>query len=212
MRLFYILSLILLCTLGCDDSTPKPNTAASNTNDTIAKTKLTPPDPFAKAKTFKHEKIEAKIASWKNVQNFVKLQKGKIVVIDIWSTWCDPCMREYPHLVALQKKYPKQVVCLSFNVNYDGLEDSPPESGQKDIMEFLVKQDSTLTNIISNVSSDDFYDANDLGSIPVVMVYNPDGTVNSIFKDDKKYGKEGFGYTKHITPLVDNLVQKLKKK
>ena len=205
MRLAYIFSLILLCTLGCDNSTPKPNVTPANTE-----TNTTQPNPFANATTFKQKKIEAKIASWKDVQKFVKLQKGKIVVIDIWSTWCDPCMREYPHLVALQKKYPKQVVCLSFNVNYDGIEDSPPESNKQDIMEFLVKQDSQLTNIISNIASDDFYDATDLGSIPVVYVYNPDGTVNKIFKDSKEYGQEGFSYKKHIIPLVDKLVLELK--
>lgn len=205
MRLAYRLSFILLCILGCDNSPPQPNSPPTN-----RETKNNPPDPFENATTFQHEKIEAKIASWEDVQKFVKLQTGKIVVIDIWSTWCDPCMREYPHLVALQKKYPKQVVCLSFNLNYDGLEDSPPESHKDEIMEFLVKQDSQLTNIISNVAGDDFYDANDLGSVPVVYVYNSDGTLNKIFQDSKEYGEEGFSYKKQITPLIDKLVSELK--
>ncbi len=207
MRLSYILTFILLCTLGCGNSTPKPNISPTNTE-----TKNSPPNPFANATTFKQKKVEAKIASWEDVQKFVKLQTGKIVVIDIWSTWCEPCMREYPHLVTLQKKYPKQVVCLSFNLNYDGLEDSPPESSKEEIMEFLVKQDSQLTNIISNIAGDDFYDANNLGSVPVVYVYNTDGTVNKIFQDGKEYGQEGFSYKKHITPLVDKLVLELKNK
>ena len=31
--------------------------------------------------------------------------RGKIVVLDFWATWCDPCQDEIPYLVELQSKY-----------------------------------------------------------------------------------------------------------
>ena len=31
--------------------------------------------------------------------------KGKVVVLDFYATWCEPCRAETPHLVNLQKKY-----------------------------------------------------------------------------------------------------------
>lgn len=31
--------------------------------------------------------------------------KGKYVYIDVWATWCGPCMREIPHLKELEKDY-----------------------------------------------------------------------------------------------------------
>ena len=31
--------------------------------------------------------------------------KGKVVVLDFWATYCEPCIREIPHLKALQEKY-----------------------------------------------------------------------------------------------------------
>lgn len=31
--------------------------------------------------------------------------KGKVLIVDVWGTWCPPCREEVPHFVALQKEY-----------------------------------------------------------------------------------------------------------
>lgn len=35
----------------------------------------------------------------------LKAQRGKIVLIDFWASWCPPCIVEIPHLAQLQKQY-----------------------------------------------------------------------------------------------------------
>jgi cytochrome c biogenesis protein CcmG/thiol:disulfide interchange protein DsbE len=34
--------------------------------------------------------------------------RGKVVLLDFWATWCDPCKEETPRFVELQRKYGEQ--------------------------------------------------------------------------------------------------------
>lgn len=37
---------------------------------------------------------------------------GKVVVVNVWATWCKPCRHEMPELVALRDKYSKEDLVL----------------------------------------------------------------------------------------------------
>jgi cytochrome c biogenesis protein CcmG, thiol:disulfide interchange protein DsbE len=42
--------------------------------------------------------------------------RGKIVVVNLWATWCAPCIEELPSLLALQRAMPElQVVAISWD-------------------------------------------------------------------------------------------------
>ena len=41
--------------------------------------------------------------------------QGKVVLINFWATWCEPCREEMPSLVALSRQYPDQLVVLAVN-------------------------------------------------------------------------------------------------
>ncbi|UKJ08558.1 TlpA family protein disulfide reductase [Solitalea lacus] len=46
--------------------------------------------------------------------------KGKIVLVDVWATWCGPCKKEIPSLKELEKEFhDKDVVFLSVSVDED---------------------------------------------------------------------------------------------
>ena len=42
--------------------------------------------------------------------------KGKIILLNFWATWCEPCKEEIPDLVLLQEKYKDDIVILGLSV------------------------------------------------------------------------------------------------
>ncbi len=56
--------------------------------------------------------------------------KGKVLVIDLWATWCGPCRSSTPELVSLQKEYgPKGFEVI-------GLDIDPERDTPEDVKEF----------------------------------------------------------------------------
>jgi thiol-disulfide isomerase/thioredoxin len=43
--------------------------------------------------------------------------KGKVIVVNFWASWCEPCREEFGELIELQEKYaPKGLVVLAVNL------------------------------------------------------------------------------------------------
>jgi thiol-disulfide isomerase/thioredoxin len=43
--------------------------------------------------------------------------KGKVVVLDFWATWCNPCLKAMPKLDALARAHPTDVVVIAINLD-----------------------------------------------------------------------------------------------
>lgn len=160
------------------------------------------------------QKVSLVIKSWEDTQQFIAAQDADLVVVDFWSTSCVPCIREFPHLVELYRKFrDRGVQCVSVCCDYEGIADTPPEKLVGPALAFLRKHNATFPNILLSTPSDEFYDAFDLGSIPAVAVYARGGKLLKRFDNDQATSEEdSFTYEKDVFPFVEQQLAKLRAK
>lgn len=209
-RLLSVLLLFaLLTSLGCETSSPPPAVAPSTGTVPAGPS----PAEIARA-TASSEKetaasattVSLEIKNWDETLELVAQHKGKVVVLDVWSTSCDPCMVEFPHLVELHKQHGDKLVCMSASCDYAGIKSKPPESYRDHVLEFLTKKEATFQNVLLNVESDALFEKIELASIPAVYVFGRDGKVAKRFDNDNAKPGEDFTYTKDIVPFVEKLL------
>jgi thiol-disulfide isomerase/thioredoxin len=152
--------------------------------------------------------VGVRLASWDETEQLIASHKGKVVVVDAWSTWCGPCVEEFPGLVALHNKYPGQVACISLNCNYTGLADEPPGADRAQVEGFLTKQGAAFDNVICTDPDEKLFAALGAAAVPIVRVYDRQGRLHKQFDNDaNEFGDEGFSYERNIAPLVARLIE-----
>lgn len=153
------------------------------------------------------DEVHLRLVDHDELSKEIAKAKGRVVVLDCWSTSCAPCIREFPGLVALHNRYGhgKDVVCMSLSLDYEGI--GKPEAVQGRVLEFLKSQKATFTNMLSREDADVMYRKLMLDSVPAVFLYDQTGTLVVQFDDDsaKKTLGRPFTYAdieKAIVPLL----------
>ena len=152
-------------------------------------------------------KVSVKIVDWEETLEIVASHKGKIVVLDAWATSCPPCMKEFPNLVKLHKRYAdKGVVCISLSCDYQGIKNKPPAFYHERVVKFLEKQGAVFQNLMSNVDAEQMYENMEVASIPTVFVFGRDGKIKKRFDNAQaKTEEDSFTYA-DVNRLVEELL------
>ena len=107
--------------------------------------------------------------------------KGKVVVLDLWGTWCIHCMKEFPGLVRLHKKYgAKGVQCMSLCIpEKDGDVEDQPKA-----LTFLGNKKAVFPNFWLKDGMAPVQKRFKFEGLPVVVVFGKDGQIARTFKRD----------------------------
>ncbi|MBR3474682.1 MAG: TlpA family protein disulfide reductase [Oscillospiraceae bacterium] len=93
-------------------------------------------------------------------------QRGKVVVLNLWATWCTPCVKELPHFDRLQKEQGQEVAVLALH--------SPPVTadvkewlaGHSYEIPFAVDEDGSISALLGASTV-----------LPQTVILSPDGAV-----------------------------------
>ena len=99
---------------------------------------------------------------------------GKLRLLNVWATWCGPCVLEYPDFIALQRMYgARDFEFVSVSADKPG--------NDKKVLEFLQGKHSAVANYL--FSGDDKYalveavDKNWNGALPYTVLVEPGGKI-----------------------------------
>ena len=192
MKIHQIAFVLALLT-GCSSQAPDERTTPL----------VTKPEPQTPSPVPAIPEVTLKAASLDEVQAAIAKHKGKVVICDYWSTSCEPCVKEFPHLVALSQKHSADhLVCVSASLDFDGLDKL--ETYREPVLTFLKEKHATIENYLLSDDDTAVYAKLKIASIPAVYVYGADGKLKQRF--DESSGKP-FSYEKDINPLVEELVK-----
>ncbi len=181
--------VLIASSIGCGDLTPTDqgslHTADEPTDSNNSDSSATGSDAPRSTSATPSTSVSLDIADWDEAQTVIKQHKGKVVVVDIWTTTCLTCIEEFPNFVQLQRDYGDQgLVCVSLNCDFDGIESKPPDYYRQRVEQFLVKQKAEFPNILLAEPFLDFLDEIELSSTPAILVYGRDGKVAKRFDND----------------------------
>lgn len=111
--------------------------------------------------------------------NLVVNRKGKILLINIWATWCAPCREEFPDLVKIANAYHDR------NVEVVGISADFPDEIDSKVKPFLKSQHATFQNYVKNFVDDEAF-INSVnpewsGVLPATFVYDVDGKLQDSY-------------------------------
>jgi thiol-disulfide isomerase/thioredoxin len=134
----------------------------------------------------------------KAVKSMIDNDKGKVVLVNFFASWCAPCHKEFPDIVKLYDKYKDQgldVIAISMN-----------DVTEKPDMEAFIKETKPPFTVYLTSSTEDsaykaYYDVwntQDGDTLPMSMIFDRSGKLQHYYPKERNYTQ----MEQDITPLL----------
>ena len=117
---------------------------------------------------------EAEWIDLKGLQERLAAERGRVVVVNYWATWCEPCREEFPELVRFDREWSgRGVVFLSVSLDTASARDT-------EVPKFLAEQRPSFRVFIRSEKEDpdtfiNAIDPNWSGVLPATFIYDRQG-------------------------------------
>jgi len=171
---FVLLAVIMSALTGCGDTST--NTSATNSTTKTSANTSSKSAGYPKLAT---ALADAEFELIEGGKFKITEKKGKVLMLNIWGTWCGPCRQEMPHLIEMQAKYKDQgFEVLGLNI---GTYEGTPESTE-DIQKFAADMKLNYTLARSpRQATGAFYAITKQQVVPQTMLVDREGHVRGIF-------------------------------
>jgi thiol-disulfide isomerase/thioredoxin len=102
--------------------------------------------------------------------------KGKYVYIDVWATWCAPCIQQIPYLQTLEKEYDNNIEFVSISTDEARRSGGSWEAAEKKWRDFVKKKNMSGVQLWSGQDYS-FQQAYEINGIPRFILIDPEGKI-----------------------------------
>ncbi|APZ47044.1 redoxin [Polaribacter reichenbachii] len=103
--------------------------------------------------------------------------KGKYVYIDVWATWCGPCIQQIPYLQALEKEYHnKNITFVSISTDESRRSGGSWEAAEKKWRDFVKKRNMSGVQLWAGQDYS-FQQDYQISGIPRFILIDPQGNI-----------------------------------
>ena len=121
-----------------------------------------------------------KVSKWVQGAPVEEYESGRIYVLDLWSSWCKPCIESMPKLRAIEAKYDDRVTMVGMNVwEFDQSRVPAFIESHADVMLSVVAIDSVPEGKMPNegLVAFEFLGTSEKASIPKTVIVDQHGRV-----------------------------------
>lgn len=126
----------------------------------------------------------------------VKSSTAKLVLVNIWSTWCQPCVEEFPELVKIREDFKDRGVdVLLVSADFDD---------QMDNLKAFLKKNNVDFEVYLKTGKDmefiDSFDPRWTGALPVTFLFDSHGQVIELWNKKISYEQLQKALLHHLNP------------
>lgn len=118
---------------------------------------------------------------------------GKVVVLNFWATWCQPCKKEIPHFNELYEKYSGEVEVVilngdTFTTKQGLLDDHMNNESAVDYGNYYVNWTDftcTFARFEADNNVKELFEVGD--GLPITVIVNKEGIIKSIFESSMSF-------------------------
>jgi len=118
---------------------------------------------------FDPDKIDVKVGNELDLAALIAKHKGEVVFVDYWATWCEPCVKAFPHTVDAYEQYHDKGFA-AIGVSFD-----EPDAELK-VRRFLAEHRVRFENLINEYGiGTEYTEKFQLNQIPKFRLYDRHG-------------------------------------
>lgn len=109
------------------------------------------------------------------VDSVIAQHQGRWILVNVWATWCRPCVAETPDLVALHQSLKDKPFSL-IGISADYMTSPTAQEAVSKVQKFGLQHQIQFPNVVFSGSTDDLTARFALGgTIPTSILYDPQG-------------------------------------